>query len=179
MRIAYYVAASLDGRIAGPDHDLAFLETLSTDAGDHGYAEFLAEVDGLILGAGTYDFMTQHSWPYGDRPAWLVTHRDDLPEIEGANLRRFSGDVEELLREVEDAGLKRVWLVGGGKLAAQFLADDLLDELIITLAPTFVGQGPSLADGPLPLRRFRLVSVDRAEDTEGVAVRFERDRARG
>jgi riboflavin biosynthesis pyrimidine reductase len=61
----------------------------------------------------------------------------------------------------------------------QFLAADLLDELIITVAPTFVGQGPSLADGPLPLRRFRLVSVDRAEDTEGVAVRFERDRARG
>ena len=28
MRIVYYVAASLDGRIAGPDHDLEFLETL-------------------------------------------------------------------------------------------------------------------------------------------------------
>jgi dihydrofolate reductase len=174
MRIVYYVAASLDGRISGPDHDLAFLETLSTDAGDHGYADFFAEIDGLVVGASTYEFMTRHSWPYGDRPTWLVTHRDGLPDIEGANLRRFAGDVRDLVRELEDAGLERVWLIGGGNLAAQFLAADRLDELILTLAPTLVGSGPALADGELPLRRFRLVSVGRAEDTDGVSLRFER-----
>jgi dihydrofolate reductase len=111
---------------------------------------------------------------YGDRPTWLVTHRDDLPDIEGANLRRFAGDVRELARELEDAGLKRVWLIGGGNLAAQFLAADRLDELILTLAPTFVGSGPALADGELPRRRFRLVSVGRAEDTDGVSLCYER-----
>jgi dihydrofolate reductase len=174
MRVVYNVAASLDGRISGPDHDLAFLETLSSDAGDHGYEDFFAEIDGLVMGARTYEFMTQHSWPYGDRPTWLVTHRDDLPDIEGANLRRFAGDVRELVRELEDAGLQRVWLIGGGNLAGQFLEADRLDELILTLAPTFVGRGPALADGELPLRRFRLVSVDRAWDTEGVSLRFER-----
>jgi dihydrofolate reductase len=174
MRIVYYVAASLDGRISGPDHDLTFLETLSTDAGDHGYAEFFAEIDGLVMGASTYEFIARHSWPYGDRPTWLVTHRDDLPDIEGANLRRFAGDVRDLVRELEDAGLERVWLIGGGNLAAQFLAADRLDELILTLAPTFVGRGPALADGELPLRRFRLVSVGRAEDTDGVSLRLER-----
>jgi dihydrofolate reductase len=174
MQIVYYVAASLDGRISGPDHDLAFLETLSTDAGDHGYAEFFAEIDGLVMGASTYEFIARHSWPYGDRPTWLVTHRDDLPDIEGANLRRFAGDARDLVRELEDAGLERVWLIGGGNLAAQFLAADRLDELILTLAPTFVGRGPALADGELPLRRFRLVSVGRAEDTDGVSLRLER-----
>jgi hypothetical protein len=29
MRVVYYLAASLDGRIAGPDHDLPFVQTLS------------------------------------------------------------------------------------------------------------------------------------------------------
>lgn len=173
MRVVYYVAASLDGRISGPEHDLAFLETLSTDGGDHGYADFFAEIDGLVMGASTYEFMTRHSWPYGDRPTWLVTHRDDLPDIEGANLRRFAGDVRDLVRELEGEGLARVWLIGGGNLAAQFLAADRLDELILTLAPTFVGRGPALADGELPFRRFRLVSVGRAEDTDGVSLRFE------
>jgi dihydrofolate reductase len=174
MRIVYYVAASLDGRIAGPDHDLAFLETLSSDAGDHGYADFLAGIEGLVTGASTYEFMTRYPWPYGDRPLWLVTHRDDLPDIEGADVRRFAGDVRDLVRELEDAGLERVWLIGGGNLAGQFLEADRLDELILTLAPTFVGRGPALADGDLPLRRFRLVSVDRAEDTDGVSLTLER-----
>lgn len=175
MRIVYYVAASLDGRIAGPDHDLDFLETLSTEAGDHGYADFLADIDGLVTGASTYEFMTAHSWPYGDRPCWLVTHRDDLPDIEGADIRRFAGDVHGLIAELEAAGLRRVWLLGGGNLAGQFLEADRLDELIVTVAPTFVGRGPSLADGELPLRRYRLVGLERAEDTEGVSLRYERD----
>ena len=61
-----------------------------------------------MSGASTYEFMTQHSWPYGDRPPWLATHRDDLPDIEGADVRRFAGDVRELIRELEDAGLERV-----------------------------------------------------------------------
>ncbi len=176
MRIVYYVAAGLDGRIAGPEHDLRFLGTLSSEAGDHGYAEFLAGIDGLVVGARTYEFMTAYPWPYGDRPLWLVTHRDDLPDIEGGDIRRFGGNVAELVSELEAAGLERVWLIGGGNLAAQFLAVDRLDELILTLAPTFVGRGPSLADGDFPLRRFRLVSVERAEDTEGVSLRYERAR---
>ncbi len=176
MRIVYYVAASLDGRIAGPEHDLAFLETLSSEAGDHGYAEFFAGIDGLIVGASTYEFLTAHPWPYGDRPTWLVTHRDDLPDIEGADVRRFAGDVSELVAELEAAGRERVWLLGGGNLAAQVLAIDRLDELILTLAPTFVGRGPALADGNFPLRRFRLVSLEPAEDTEGVSLRYERAR---
>jgi dihydrofolate reductase len=176
MQVVYYVAAGLDGRIAGPEHDLAFLETLSTEAGDHGYADFFAGLDGLVMGAGTYEFMTAHTWPYGDLPCWLVTHRGDLPDIEGADIRRFAGDVSALVEELEAAGLQRVWLIGGGNLAAQFLAIDRLDELILTLAPTFVGRGPALADGDFPLRRFRLASVERAEDTEGVSLRYERAR---
>jgi dihydrofolate reductase len=177
MRIVYYAAASLDGRIAGPNHDLTFLQTLAGGVGAYGYDEFFAEIDGLVMGAGTYEFMTKHSWPYGDLPTWLVTHRDDLPDIEGANLRRFSGDVRELVRELEEAGLERVWLIGGGNLAAQFLQADRLDEVILTVAPTFLGRGPALADGDFPLRRFRLVSVRRPEGTDGVTLEYERNRA--
>ena len=177
MRIVYYAAASLDGRIAGPGHDLAFLQTLAGGVSAYGYDEFFAEIDGLVLGAGTYEFMTKHSWPYGDLPTWLATHRDDLPDIEGAKVHRFSGDVRELVRELDESGLERVWLVGGGNLAAQFLHADRLDEVILTVAPTFLGRGPALADGDLPLRRFRLVSVRRPEGTDGVTLEYERDRA--
>ncbi len=64
----------------------------------------------------------------------------------------FSGDVADLVRELESAGLERVWLIGGGNVVGQFLAVDRLDELILTVAPTFVGRGPALADGEFPLR---------------------------
>lgn len=67
------------------------------------------------------------------------------------------------------------WLVGGGHLAGQLLADDLLDELFLTVAPTLVGRGPALADGDFPLRRFTLTELERFGD-DGVRLRYERER---
>jgi dihydrofolate reductase len=107
----------------------------------------------------------------------VLTHREEVPAVEGAEMHLFSGEVGDLVRELEEAGLQRVWVIGGGNVVGQFLAADRLDELIVTLAPTFVGRGPSLADGEFPMRRFHLVRVDRAEGDDGVTLRYEREHA--
>ena len=177
MRVAYYVAMSLDGRIAGPEHDLAFLQTLSGGPEGYGYDEFIAGIDGLVVGASSWDFMKDYDWVYGDRPVWVLSHREEVPVVEGADLRVFSGDVGGLVAELEAAGLQNVWVIGGGNVAGQFLAIDRLDELIVTVAPTFLGRGPALADGAFPLRRFTLTGVERRNGDDGVQLRYERARA--
>jgi dihydrofolate reductase len=177
MVVAYYVAMSLDGRIAGPDHDLAFLQTLSGGPEGYGYDEFIAEIDGLVVGASSWEFMKDYKWVYGDRPVWLMTHNADPPAIEGADMRVFSGEVSDLVAELEAAGLERVWVIGGGNVVGQFLAVDRIDEVLVTIAPTFLGRGPALADGEFPLRRFRLMSVSRRDGDDGASLRYERDRS--
>ena len=42
---------------------------------------------------------------------------------------------------MESQGLKRIWLMGGGKLAASFLDAGLVDEIILAIVPIFLGQG--------------------------------------
>ena len=177
MRTAYYVAMSLDGRIAGPEHDLSFLQTLAQGPGGYGYDEFIAGIDGLVVGASSWDFMKDYAWTYGERPVWVLTHRDEIQAVEGADMRVFTGDVGELIPELEGAGLEHVWVIGGGNVVGQFLAADRVDELIVTVAPTFLGRGPALADGEFPLRRFRLVDVNRAGEREDVTLKYERDRS--
>ena len=177
MRVSYYLAATLDGRIAGPGHDLGFLQTLSGGPGTYGYEEFIKGIDGLVVGASSWEFMNDHDWAYGERPAWLVTHNPDPPRVEGADMRVFSGDAADLVGELEAARLERVWVIGGGNVVGQFLAVDRIDEVIITLAPTFLGRGPAVADGEFPLRRFRLVDVNRAGEREDVTLKYERDRS--
>lgn len=173
--IVYYAALSLDGRIAGPDHDLSFLQTLERGPAND-YEDFYAGVDSLIMGGGTWEFMVRHgSWPYGGKPTWLVSRShspDELPEAEP--VERFEGDLAELVREIEGRGLQRTWLIGGGDLAGQLLAADLLDELILTYAPALVGAGPALADGEFPLRRFE--HVEHAQWGSGVQLRLARRR---
>jgi diaminohydroxyphosphoribosylaminopyrimidine deaminase/5-amino-6-(5-phosphoribosylamino)uracil reductase len=53
-------------------------------------------------------------------------------------------------------------LEGGATLAASFLAADLIDELLVFVAPTLAGDGPGLVAGlasPLALRRLRSEQV--------------------
>jgi dihydrofolate reductase len=174
--VVYYAALSLDGRIAGRDHDLSFLETLAR-APEGDYDSFYAGVDSLILGGGTWEFMVRHdAWPYGDKPTWLVSRShtpEELPEAQP--VESFAGDLAELLRLLDGRGLRRTWLVGGGDLAGQLLAADLLDELILTYAPTLVGAGPALADGDFPLRGFELTEVS----PWGAGARLRLERRRG
>jgi dihydrofolate reductase len=174
-RVVYYAAMSLDGRIAGPDHDLSFLQTLARGPeGD--YDEFYAGVDSLVMGAGTWEFMVRHgSWPYGDTPTWVVTHASSVAPLEGAVVETFAGDVAELVRLIGERGFARTWIVGGGDIAGQLLAADVLDELILTVAPTFVGRGPALADGDFPLRRFALTEVGQWSEN-GARLRYEHSR---
>ncbi len=174
--VVYYAAQSVDGRIAGPDHDLTFLDTLAGGP-ERDYEEFFAGVDSLILGAETWRFVLRHgSWPYRDTPTWVVTHAERLEPLEGAEtVERFAGELAELVSLIGERGLSRTWLVGGGSLAGQLLAADLLDELVLTIAPTLVGRGPALADGQFPLRRFRLAELERF-GADGARLVYERVR---
>ena len=57
MKIVYYVAASLDGFIADSDHGVDWLDKLEIKQEASGYASFFANVDGLLMGRRTYDFV--------------------------------------------------------------------------------------------------------------------------
>src|SRR4051812_41801249 len=119
--IAYYVAESLDGRIAGPGGSLEFLSAFENSGEDYGYDRFLAGVDALVLGAGTWRWMAAHvdRWPYAALASWVVTHdAPGLPQIPGATrVQVWAGaDVRDLACVLDAAGCRRAWLVGGGAL---------------------------------------------------------------
>jgi dihydrofolate reductase len=127
------------------------------------------------MGARTWEFMVAHgSWPYAGKTTWIVTHAEELAPLEGAEpVERYAGDPAELVRLIGERGHERTWLVGGGDLAGQLLAADVVDELILTVAPTLLGRGPALADGEFPLRRFRLTRLERFGD-DGVRLHYDR-----
>jgi riboflavin biosynthesis pyrimidine reductase len=161
--VVWWTAMSMDGRIATADDSLDFLDTIGPreDGGDE-WTEFTAGIDAVLVGAGTLRWLVRggHGWPHDDVPTWLISHDEALAESvrpTRAELRRRE-DVGAALDEIDAAGLGRVWLAGGGSVAAQALALDRLDEVLVTVAPVAVGAGPALFDaGGLPLRPFELV----------------------
>ena len=169
-RTQYYTAATLDGFIADRDNSLEWLFTRKRDEGGAlNYADFIAEVGALAMGATTYEWILDHEstkWPY-EQPSWVFTHRE-LPTFSGAKVELVSGDVAPVHEEmVRAAGEKNVWIVGGGDLAGQFADAGLLDEVLVTIAPVTLGAG-----APLLPRRIELSLEQVARNGDFVCATF-------
>jgi dihydrofolate reductase len=170
VQTIYYTASSLDGYIVDDNDSLDWLTSRKIDpAGPFGYEEFVESVGALVMGASTYEWVVKHGdWSY-EQPAWVLTHR---PEIvaDSHPAHTYHGDVAELHPElVEAAAGKDVWVVGGGDVAAQFAAADLIDEIVVSYAPCSLGAGSRV----LPMRS-EWVLAESAVNGDFVCVRWKR-----
>src|SRR5216683_922251 len=64
MKVSVFVGTSVDGFMARPDGGLDFLPPGGGEP--HGYNEFIATVDALVIGRKTYETVLAFTeWPYG------------------------------------------------------------------------------------------------------------------
>jgi len=159
----FYGAASLDGFIATPDHDLGWLLQFGEIEGSS-YPAFIRDVGALAMGSHTYEWMLKHAidagqtWPY-DQPTWVFSSRT-LRCNSGADVRFVRGDVRPVHQAmVQAAAGSNVWIVGGGELVGQFYDAGLLDELIVQIAPVTLGAGKPLLPRRITQPALRLQSV--------------------
>lgn len=147
MQCSVYIAASLDGFIAGADDSLDFLSVVQRDGEDYGYAKFAASVDVLVMGRRTYDTALGFpAWPYTGKRVVVLTHR---PATAGHGEEFFAGTVAELVRKLAGEGARRAYIDGGGVIR-QFLAAGLIDDVTLSVIPVLLGRGVRLFgdDGP-------------------------------
>lgn len=141
-----FIAASLDGFIAREDGDIDWL--LARDASDeeHGYARFIAEIDAILMGRGTYEkVQALDPWPY-ERPVVVLSATlagAPVPERLAGKVRVVDLSPEDALVALGAEGCRRVY-VDGGKLIQSFLRRELIDDLVITLVPVLLGSGRPL-----------------------------------
>ncbi len=140
MMITYSAAVSEDGFIAREDGDVKWLDDLQIEADDTGLQEFFANVDGLVMGRRTYDFVFDYgSWPYGEKPSWVCTSRE-IQLLEGANLIA-TDSIAEVVSDVITQGLGHLWLVGGAALSQLCCDEGLLTNLSLHRMPVKLGAG--------------------------------------
>ena len=138
--VIYYVASSLDGYIATADGSVDWLSRFHTAGEDHGASELEASVDALLLGSHTYEFALKLGhWPSPDKPSWVFTRRD--LQLLHPSITFTAQSPREVLQLLAARGLHRAWLMGGGKLAASFHAEQLISRYIISIFPVLLGSG--------------------------------------
>ena len=148
MRASVFVGTSLDGFIArrGGQYDF-----LPGDGGEpHGYDEFIATVDVLVIGRKTFEtVLALPEWPYGSRQVIVLSSRPlDFSAIRGGRIEQMSGPPAEIFSQLSARGFKHVYVDGGITVQA-FLRAGLIQRITITRVPVLVGDGIPLF-GSLP-----------------------------
>ena len=90
MRISVFVGASVDGFIARANHELDWLPEGGGEP--HGYEEFMASVDVLVIGRKTFEkVMTFTPWPYGSKRVVVLSSQPlDLSVAVGAIIEQMN-----------------------------------------------------------------------------------------
>ncbi|GAB2816620.1 dihydrofolate reductase family protein [Alpinimonas psychrophila] len=148
-RISVFIATSLDGLIATTDNSLEWLESAVGEGEDYGYTAFMAGIDSLAMGRGTYNFIApMDPLPFGKRPLFVFT-RDTEISREGVKFTTMTPT--EAVEDWTRRELKHVYL-DGGKLISSFVKLDLVDDMTITRVPVILGTGlPLFQQGFGPL----------------------------
>ena len=161
--VTYKVAVTLDGRVTLPGR-----RWISGEESRRLVHELRADSDAVAVGGGTARTDRPRldargvDTPRG-QPRRLVFSRGPLPE--GLDLERRSGPLEEELRSLAGEGVQSMLLEGGPMLAGSFLAADLVDKLLVFMAPVLGGEGPGLVAAlPSPRALTRLAATQVGED---------------
>jgi len=139
VKASVFVGTSLDGFIARANGDLDFLPTGGGEP--HGYDEFMATVDALVIGRKTFDtVLTLAPWPYGEKPVFVLSTHALAPTPPGAIVERMSGAPADIVAQLAARGIRHIY-VDGGITIQRFLHAGLIHRLIITRVPVLIGGG--------------------------------------
>jgi len=148
MTTTVFIGISVDGFIARLNGNLDFLPEGGGEP--HGYDEFIASVDALVIGRKTFETVLAFpEWPYGNKRVVVLSSKPlDLSSVRGGVVEQMAGSPAEIVSRLTASGAHHLY-VDGGVTIQEFLRAGLIDRMIITRVPVLIGEGIPLF-GTLP-----------------------------
>jgi dihydrofolate reductase len=147
MKASVFIGASVDGFIARADGGL---DWLPEDPEPHGYDEFMAGIDAIVIGRKTFETVLGFSsWPYGDKRVVVLSSSPvDFSKVVGGVVEQMGGEPADVVAQLAATGAQHAY-IDGGITIQRFLRAGLIQRLIITRIPVLLGDGIPLF-GSLP-----------------------------
>jgi dihydrofolate reductase len=165
MTASVFVGTSVDGFIARRNGDFDFLPEGGGEP--HGYNEFMASVDAIVIGRKTFEkVLTFDAWPYGEKRVVILSSQPlDLSVVVGGVVEQMGGPPAEIVSQLAARGVHHLY-IDGGITIQRFLRAGMIQRLIITRVAVLIGEGIPLF-GTLP-RDIRLRHVATRQYASGL-----------
>ncbi|MGI9067916.1 MAG: dihydrofolate reductase family protein, partial [Pyrinomonadaceae bacterium] len=157
-KILVYIATSADGYIARLDDSVDWLNT--RNAGDYGMGAFFKTIDTILWGSKTYRIgleMAGGLGVYGSIKNYVFSRRP--PRKHSPDVEFVNEPINKFAQRLRASPGKNIWMMGGGGIIASFLDAGEIDEFIIHVIPTFIGEGIPLIAPKHRLVPLKLLSV--------------------
>lgn len=159
-KVTIFIATSVDGYIAKPNDDLSFLKLVEKEGEDYGYGEFTANIDTIIIGRKTYDYVVKEvgstHYENGQKDVFVIT-RTERESVGKTNF--YTGNLTQLIQRLKSENGKDIYCDGGAEIVNELLQHDLIDEIIISVIPILVGKGTRLFNDGRPEQQLELISA--------------------
>ena len=160
--VTWKIAVTMDGRVTLPGS-----RWITGEPSRRSVHELRARADAVAVGMGTVRSDNPRLDARGvdapRQPRRLAFGRGPLADE--SELELLSGPLAEELRQLAAEGVQSLLLEGGPTLAASFLRDDLVDKLVVFVAPVVGGAGRRFVDElPAPVRLERLTAEQIGQD---------------
>ena len=170
-KVLWHFTMSLDGFVAGPDHDMDWMTGFDVRPGL--LEEYVQTTGAVLCGRSGFDSAIGDARPYGG--SWqgaifvLTHHPEDAPDTDGITF--LSCAVEEAVQIALDAAAGKNVEVFSPSIGRQLLDQGLMDEIDLHIAPVLLGKGIRLYDNPGG-RPVRLHRVGEGGPTAALSVRY-------
>lgn len=156
MSVFFYGCMTMDGYLADKNHNLDWLYQTGT-AEETGYESFYQSMDITIMGKRTFQAIENAE---NIEALYPTTQNYVLTYSENLSLKGFipvDCDVTEFVKQFEQD--KNIWIIGGSTVLSPLLDHDMVDCMIIQIAPVLLGDGIPLFSQKEVLKRFFLKEV--------------------
>ena len=161
MKASVFVGISVDGFMARKNGEVDFLPE---NPEPHGFSEFYASVDAIVIGRKTFEWVLNYAlshgeWAYGTKRVVALSSKPlDFSAARG-NVEQMAGDPAEIVAKLEASGVQHAY-IDGGETIQRFLRAGLIQRLIVTRVPVLIGEGIPLFGAVPQDVRLRHIATD-------------------
>ncbi len=144
-KIIVYIATSADGFIARKDGAVEWLDRPRT-AGDYGMGRFYKSIDTILWGRKTYDIALRFQEEGKDSPGSYDSLKNYAfsrrpPKNVARGFEFVKEPIKKFAKRLRAQKGRDIWMMGGAGIIGSFLDAGEIDEFIINVIPTFIGEG--------------------------------------